>query len=94
MAAEVVVPIDRGVEVKREQTRAEKRAGQRRRLFIERHGRATTPRERLDAAVDYFRGVAADHRVDQVKAAVATEHLAERLVASADQLAKTIRRNR
>jgi hypothetical protein len=78
----------------REQSRAERRMGRRHREFIERNGRAVTPRERLDAAVDYFRGVTADLRVDPVKAGVATEHLAERLVASADQLAKTIRRPR
>jgi len=91
MAAEVVVPLPTP---DRELTRAEKRMRGRRTAFIERTGEATTPRERLDAALDYFRGVIADHRVDQVKAGVATEHLAERLVASADQLAKTIRRQR
>lgn len=90
MAAEVVaLPTP-----ERELSRAERRMNGRRTAFIERNGRATSPRDRLDAAVDYFRGVTADLRVDQVKSAIATEHLAERLVASADQLAKTIRRPR
>jgi len=90
MAAEVVaLPTP-----EREQSRAEKRMGRRRTAFIERNGRAATPRERLEAAVDYFRGVTADPRIDPVKAGLATEHLADRLVASADQIAKTVRRQR
>lgn len=91
MAAEVVVPLPTP---ERELSRAEKRMGRRRRTFIERNGQATSPRDRLDAAMDYFRGVTGDLRVDPVKAGAATEHLAERLVASADQLAKTVRRQR
>jgi hypothetical protein len=91
MAAEVV---ELHTSPEREQSRAEKRLARRRTAFIERNSRATTPRERLDAAMDYFRGVTAELRIDPAKAGVATEHHAERLVASADQLAKTIRRPR
>lgn len=94
MAAEVVVPFGRPGDVEREQSRAERRHVKRRRDFIERHGRATTPRERLEAAFDYFRGVTYDGRVDPAKAGIATDHLAERLIASADQLAKTVGRKR
>lgn len=88
MAAEVVAfPA-----AEREPMRAERRAAQRRRLFIERTGTAVSPREKLDAAVDYYRATISDHRVNPDKAGVATEHLAERLIASADQLAKTVTR--
>lgn len=72
--------------------RAERRAAQRRRHFIKRIGAAATPREKLDAAFDYFTATVADHRVNADKAGIATEHLAERLIASADQLAKTVTR--
>jgi hypothetical protein len=93
MAAEVVTPFDRAAE-NRESTRAERRGSRRRILFIKRIGNATTPREKLDAAIDYYRATISDHRVNQAKAAIATEHMADRLIASADHLAKTIRRNR
>ena len=92
MAAEVVVPFGRPVDEERELNRAERRAAKRRTLFVVRFGQATTPRDKLDAAIDYYRGTAKDHRVNQAKATIATEHLAERLIASADQLAKTITR--
>jgi hypothetical protein len=92
MAAEVVVPIDRGTD--REQSRAERRVGRRRIRFIKSIGEATTPRQKLDAALDYYRATIADHRVNPDKAAIATEHLADRLIASADQLGKTIRGRR
>jgi hypothetical protein len=77
-----------------EPMRAERRAKGRRLHFIKRIGTAVTPREKLDAAIDYYRATIADHRVNPDKAEIATEHLADRLVASADQLAKTIRRTR
>lgn len=89
MAAEVVELRT----TEREPMRAERRAAQRRRLFIERLGATATPLEKLNAAIDYYRGTAADHRVNAEKAAVETEHLADRLIASADRLAKTIRRH-
>lgn len=89
MAAEVVA-FDRNPE--REPMRAERRAGQRRIHFIKRIGTATTPREKLDAAIDYYRATISDHRVNADKAGIASEHLADRLVASADQLAKTVTR--
>lgn len=92
MAAEVVVPLDRGTD--REMSRAERRVGQRRVTLIQRIGNAMTPRQKLDAAVDYYRATIADHRVNPDKAAIATEHLADRLIASADQLGKTIRGRR
>lgn len=88
MAAEVVAfPA-----AEREPMRAERRAAQRRRHFIQRIGSTSTPREKLDAAIDYYRATIADHRVNPDKAGIATEHLAERLIASADQLAKTVTR--
>lgn len=89
MAAEVVAfPA-----AEREPMRAERRAAGRRRLFIQRLGATTTPLEKLNAAVDYYRGTIADGRVNPAKAEIATEHLVERLIASADQLTKTIRRH-
>lgn len=72
--------------------RAERRAARRRTHFLKRYGQATTPVQKLDAAVDYFRATITDHRVNQTKGDIAVEHLAERLIASADQLAKTIRK--
>lgn len=94
MAAEVVVPFGRPVDPDRELSRAERRHARRRRDFVQRYGTATTPASKLAAAIDYFRGVTADHRVDPVKAGIATEHLADRLIAAADQLAKTVGRKR
>lgn len=93
MAAEVVA-FGRPVDVEREQSRAERRHARRRTGFVGKYGAATTPREKLDAAADYFRGVIADHHVNQVKAGIAAEHLADQLIASADQLAKTVGRKR
>lgn len=92
MAAEVV-QFDRAEEPK--PTRAEN-AHKKRRLEIigRRMATAQTPLDKLVVALDYFRATAADHRVSQPKADIATEHLAERLIASADQLANTIRRTR
>jgi ribosomal 50S subunit-associated protein YjgA (DUF615 family) len=93
MAAEVVVPFDRGQD--REPTRGEKAQKRRRLEYIGRQmAQASTPSQKLNVAIDYFRATAADHRVNQAKADIATEHLADRLIASADQLAATIRRNR
>lgn len=94
MAAEVVVPFGRPVDDEREQSRAEKRHTRRRRAFVQAHGEATSPREKLEAALDYFRSVTADHRVNPVKAGIATEHLADQFVSAADQLAKTVGRKR
>ena len=92
MAAEVV-QFERPEDPK--PTRAEN-AHKKRRLEIigKRMAKARTPREKLDVALDYFRATAADHHVNQAKAGIATEHLADRLIASADQLANTIRRTR
>jgi hypothetical protein len=94
MAAEVVVPFGRLADDEREKSRAERRHKRRRTSFVGKYGVATTPREKLDAAADYFRGVIADHHVNQVKAGIAAEHLADQLIASADQLAKTVGRKR
>lgn len=94
MAAEVVVPFGRQASEERELSRAEKRHVGRRHNFVQKYGTATTPREKLEAALDYFRSVTADHRVNPVKAGIATEHLADQLIASADQLAKTVGRKR
>lgn len=89
MAAEVVAfPA-----TEREPMRAERRAARRRRRFIKLLGEASTPREKIGVAFDYYTATITDHRVSPEKAAIATEHLAERLIASADQLAKTIRRH-
>lgn len=75
-----------------EPRRIERRNMQRRERFVLRYGKATTPREKLDAAIDYYRATVSDHRVNFAKASTATEHLADRLIASADQLAKTVGR--
>ena len=90
MTAEVV-PIN-GAEP--EPSRRQERLSRRRLHFITKIGQAQTPREKLDASIDYFRAMTADHRVNPEKAAIATEHLAERLRTSADHLAATIRRQR
>lgn len=94
MAAEVVVPFGGAVSPEREQSRAQKRHTRRRHDFVKRYGKATDPRGKLDAAADYFRSVIADHCVNPVNAGVATEHLADQLISSADQLAKTVGRTR
>jgi hypothetical protein len=93
MAAEVVA-FGRPVDDEREQSRAERRHARRRTNFVGKFGVATTPAAKLEAALDYFRSVTADHRVNQTKAGIATEHLADQLIASADQLAKTVGRKR
>jgi hypothetical protein len=93
MAAEVVA-FGRPVSEERELSRAERSHARRRRDFVQKYGAATTPAEKLSAALDYFRGTTADHRVNQIKAGISTEHLAEQLIASADQLAKTVGRKR
>lgn len=77
-----------------ETSRAIERADRRRTRFIQKIAATNTPREKLEASLDYYRAVIADQRVNQVKAGTATDHLAERLIASADQLANTIRRTR
>lgn len=95
MAAEVVTPFDRGGRDEEELSRREERLERRRVEFIgKRMARAHTSREKLNVALDYFRAMTADYCVDAVKAGIATEHLADRLIASADQLANTIRRSR
>lgn len=92
MAAEVV-QFDRADQ--REPQRAEKAHARRRtEILTKRMATAQTPLEKLVAALDYFRATVADHHVSQSKADIATDALADRLVASADQLAKTIRRTR
>jgi hypothetical protein len=92
MAAEVV-QFERPDE--REPQRAEKAHARRRtEILIKRMATAQTPRERLDVALDYFRATAANHHVNQAKADIAIDHHADRLIASADQLANTIRRTR
>lgn len=93
MAAEVVA-FSRPVDEERELNRAERRHTRRRTRFVGKFGVATSPAAKLEAAIDYFRSVAADHRVNQAKAGIATEHLADQLIASADQLAKTVGRKR
>jgi len=91
MAAEVVsLPVS----PEREKSRAERRFARRRADFIGRMAEAQTPRERLDAAIDLFRATIADHSVNPDKATLATDHFTDTLIASADQLAKTVRRQR
>jgi hypothetical protein len=92
MAAEVV-QFERPSE--REPQRAEKAHARRRtEILTKRMAAAHTPLDKLVVALDYFRATVADHHVSQPKAEIATEHIAERLIASADQLGATIRRNR
>lgn len=93
MAAEVVA-FGRPVSEERELNRSERRQTRRRTSFVGKFGVATTPAEKLGAALDYFRSVTADHRVNQIKAGIATEHIADQLIAAADQLAKTAGRKR
>lgn len=94
MAADVVTPFDRGLEPPRRPHRAGERVKRRRLHFITRIGRAQSTDDKLVAAVDYFRATSKDHAVDPVKAAASTEQLWRALVDHADQLAKTVRRNR
>lgn len=90
--AEFVGPVDRGLESARQPLKYLERAKRRRDRFIVRIARARTPGDKLNSAMDYFRATAKDPKVDPVKAAVATEHLAERLIDAGDQLARTMRR--
>lgn len=92
MAAEVV-QFERADQ--REPQRAEKAHARRRTaIIVKRMATARTSLDKLVIALDYFRATVADHHVSQSKADIATEALADRLIASADQLAKTIRRTR
>lgn len=94
MVAELVTPMDRGLEPVRRPHRAEERHRRRRAAFVIRIGRAHSPAAKLDSAVDYFRATAKDHAVDQAQATAAFERLERVLIDAADALAKTIRRQR
>ena len=94
MVAELVTPLDRGIEPHRKPLRSEDRAKKRRTLFVIRIGRAHTPRDKFNAAVDYLRGMAKDSAVDREQAETALEHLTRVLIDAGDNLAKTIRRQR
>ena len=94
MVAEVMNPLDRGLEPPRKPLRATERHNRRRALFVARMGRATTPDDKLVAAIDYLRGTAKDHAVDHDQAETTLEHLTRALIDAADNLAKTIRRQR
>jgi hypothetical protein len=94
MVAELMTPLDRGLEQPRKPFRAEERAKKRRDHFILRIGRAKTPADKVAAAVDYLRAAMADHRVDPVEIVTQTDHVTHALINAADQLAKTVRRNR
>lgn len=94
MAADTVTPFDRGLQPQRKPFRAEERAKRRHTHFILRIGRAKTSEMKLDAAVDYFRAAAADHRVDPAQISTQTDHLVQALVVAADKLGQTVRRTR
>lgn len=94
MVAELVNPMDRGLEPQRKPHRAEERARRRRAAFVARFSRAKTPGDKLDVAVDYFRATAKDHSIDQAAATTAMDQQARALIDRADQLTKTLRRNR
>ena len=94
MVAELVTPLDRGLEPPRKPFRGEDRAKKRRALFVLRIGRAHTPSDKFNAAVDYLRGMAMDPKVDRQQAETTLEHLTRSLIDAGDSLAKTIRRHR
>lgn len=93
MVAELVTPLDRGLEPRRP-SRTEGRLKRRRDWFVLKIGRAHTPDEKFTAAADYLRATAADHRVDRDQAETALEHLTRAAIDAADALAKSIRRHR
>lgn len=94
MAADVVTPLDRGLEPDRRPFRGEQRAQRRRSWFIERIGRAKTTEAKVDAAIDLFRATAGDRKIDPVVASAVSEQVVQHLLAASDQIAKTIRRTR
>lgn len=94
MAADTMIPMDRGLEPQRKPFRALQRAARRRAWFVERIARAKTPEAKLDAAVDLLRATVADRKIDPAQAATVSEQVVRYLVEAADQLTKTIRRDR
>lgn len=95
MAADVVTPFDRGLEPHHGTlTRAQQKAHKSRAAFVIRFARAHSPRAKFDAAADYLRGMANNPGVDHDQAQAGLEQLARLMIDRADQLAKTIRRNR
>lgn len=94
MVAEVMNPLDRGLPPSRRPFRSEARAKKRRAHFVIRIGHARTADDKLTSAVDYLRATAKDHAVDHDQAETTLEHLTRTLIDAADQLAKTIRRQR
>jgi hypothetical protein len=95
MVAELVTPLDRGLEPQPKPRRRDERLKRRRDWFIvKRMGRAKTGDEKFAAAADYLRAMATDHRADRVEADTTLEHLTRTLIDAADALAKSIRRHR
>lgn len=92
MAADVMTPMDRGLEPK--PSRDETRFQRRRILMVRRMARAVTPLERFVVALDYFRATVLDKAVRYEDASTATDSLTQLLLDRADQLAKPRRRNR
>lgn len=95
MVAELVTPMDRGLDPQRKPlTRAQQQAQKSRAAFVVRFGRAQTARAKLDVAVDYLRGMANNPGVDHDQAQDTLEQLARLAMDRADALAQTIRRHR
>lgn len=94
MAAEVVEPMDRGLEPVRRPFRAEQRAKSRRSLYVVRIGRSQSSADKLNTAIDLFRATAKDPGVDRADADRARDGLTRALIEASDALTKTIRRHR
>ena len=94
MVAELVNPLDRGLEPEPKVFRFTKRFARRRDHTNRRLGQAQSPRVKFEIAVDHFRATAKDDAVDREKADTAYEQLMWTLIHAAEALEKTIRRHR
>lgn len=95
MVAELVTPMDRGLDPQHSNlTRAQQKAQKSRAAFVIRFGRAHSARDKFDVAADYLRGIVNNPRVDRDQAEDALEQLGRLMIDRADALAKTIRRHR
>lgn len=94
MAADVMTPMDAGLEPERKPLRSADRFKRRRQHMVRRRAHASTPQDLLEIAFDYFRGMAMDPKIDQRDRDAQCALMAQMLEDRADQLAKPRRRNR
>lgn len=94
MVAELMTPLDRGLDPKKPLRRESRLARRREWFIVKRMGRAKTSDEKFAAAADYLRAMATDHRADRTEADTVLEHLTRMAIDAGDNLAKTIRRHR